>query len=123
MVRGLGVGSRMGQKGPAIFSFNEFKSYGQVRAVLSRYRDAYRVGNIKMYRSGNRRVRQWIAMAAREIGLQPTTEGALSMKLDMSQIMDGYAGNEHALTAVPLYQDMRDLVVKGGGEWTTRLMI
>jgi hypothetical protein len=120
---GLMVGSRITQTGPAIFSFNEFESYAQVRAVLSRYRDAYRVGNIKMYRSGNRRVVQWVVMAAREMGLQPTTEGALSMKLDMTQIMDGYAGNEHALTAVPLYQDMLDLVAKSGVEWTATLQI
>ena len=94
-----------------------------MRAVLSRYRDDYRVGNIKMYRSGNRRVRQWIAMAARELGLQPTTEGALSMKLDMSQIIDGYAGNEHALTAVPLYADMIALMVQSRVGWTATLQI
>jgi Tol biopolymer transport system component len=117
------LGSRIASTGPAIFSFNEFESYAQVRAVLSRYRDDYRVGNIKMYRSGNRRVRQWIAMAVRELGLQPTTEGALSMKLDMSQIIDGYAGNEHALTAVPLYADMLALVAKSGVGWTATLQI
>lgn len=117
------LGSRIASTGPAIFSFNEFESYAQVRAVLSRYRDDYRVGNIKMYRSGNRRVRQWIIMAARELGLQPTTEGALSMKLDMSQIIDGYAGNEHALTAVPLYADMLALVAKSGVGWTATLQI
>jgi dipeptidyl aminopeptidase/acylaminoacyl peptidase len=117
------LGSRIASTGPAIFSFNEFDSYAQVRAVLSRYRDDYRVGNIKMYRSGNRRVRQWIVMAARELGLQPTTEGALSMKLDMSQIIDGYAGNEHALTAVPLYSDMIELVAESGVGWTATLMI
>jgi imidazolonepropionase-like amidohydrolase/WD40 repeat protein len=120
---GLMLGSRIASTGPAIFSFNEFESYAQVRAVLSRYRDDYRVGNIKMYRSGNRRVRQWIAMAARELGLQPTTEGALSMKLDMSQIIDGYAGNEHALTAVPLYADMIALMAKSGVGWTATLQI
>ncbi|HYR80408.1 MAG TPA: amidohydrolase, partial [Candidatus Dormibacteraeota bacterium] len=120
---GLMLGSRIGSTGPALFSFNEFKSYDEVRAVLSRYRDAYRVGNIKMYRSGNRRVRQWIAMAAREIGLQPTTEGALSMKLDMTQMIDGYAGNEHALTAVPLYPDVLALVAKSGVAWTLTLQI
>jgi imidazolonepropionase-like amidohydrolase/dipeptidyl aminopeptidase/acylaminoacyl peptidase len=120
---GLMLGSRIASTGPAIFSFNEFESYGQVRAVLSRYRDDYRVGNIKMYRSGNRRVRQWIAMAVRELGLQPTTEGALSMKLDMSQIIDGYVGNEHALTAVPLYADMIALMAKSGVGWTATLQI
>jgi len=120
---GLMPGSRIAQTGTAIFSFNDFQSYAQVRAVLGRYRDDYRVGNLKMYRSGNRRVRQWIAMAARELGLQPTTEGALSMKLDMTQIIDGYAGNEHALTAVPLYADMVSLVAKSGVEWTATLQI
>ena len=89
---GLMVGSRIRSTGPAIFSFNEFESYDQVVAVLKRYRDDYRLHNIKMYRSGNRRVRQWIAEAAREVGLQPTTEGALAMKLDLSQMIDGYAG-------------------------------
>jgi imidazolonepropionase-like amidohydrolase len=120
---GLMLGSRIASTGPAIFSFNEFQSYAQVRAVLSRYRDDYRVGNIKMYRSGNRRVRQWIAIAVRELALQPTTEGALSMKLDMSQIIDGYAGNEHALTAVPLYADMIALMAKSGVGWTATLQI
>src|SRR2546421_153069 len=120
---GLMLGSRIASTGPAIFSVNEFESYAQVRAALSRYRDDYRVGNIKMYRSGNRRVRQWIAMAARELDLQPTTEGALSMKLDISQIIDGYAGNEHALTAVPLYADMIALMAKSGVGWTATLQI
>jgi hypothetical protein len=120
---GLMQGSRIASTGPALFSFNEFESYAQVRAVLSRYRDAYRVGNLKMYRTGNRRVRQWIAMAARELGLQPTTEGALSMKLDMTQIIDGYAGSEHALTAVPLYDDLISLVSKSGVGWTATLQI
>lgn len=120
---GLMQGSRIASTGPAIFSFNEFASYDQVRATLSRYRDAYRVGNLKMYRSGNRRVRQWIAMAARELGLQPTTEGALSMKLDLTQIIDGYAGNEHALTAVPLYDDVISLVATSGVGWTATLQI
>jgi Amidohydrolase family/WD40-like Beta Propeller Repeat len=120
---GLMTGSRIASTGPAIFSFNEFRSYEEVRAVLSRYRNDYRLGNIKMYRSGNRRVRQWIAMAAGELHLQPTTEGALSMKLDMSQVIDGYAGNEHALTAVPLYADMITLMSKSGVGWTLTLQI
>jgi len=120
---GLMVGSRIRSTGPAIFSFNEFRSLAQVEAVLRRYRDHYRVGNIKMYRAGNRRVRQWIAMAARRLGLHPTTEGALSMKLDMTQIIDGYAGNEHALTATPLYKDMVALVAGSGIGYTTTLQI
>lgn len=120
---GLMIGSRIRSTGPAIFSFNEFQSYEEVEAVLRRYRDHYRLDNIKMYRSGNRRVRQWIAQAARKIGLQPTTEGALAMKLDLTQIIDGFAGNEHALPVVPLQDDVLTLMSASGVGYTTTLMI
>jgi hypothetical protein len=109
--------------GPALFSFNRFKSLDQVRAVLRRFRDDYRLGTIKEYRTGNRRVREWIAMAARELGLQPTTEGALSMKLDLTQIIDGYAGNEHALPAAPLGPDVIGLLAAMRTSYSTTLMV
>ncbi|AKM11546.1 hypothetical protein AB433_04995 [Croceicoccus naphthovorans] len=117
------IGSRIPSTGPAIFSFNDFTSYDQVKAVLRRYRDHYRIGNIKMYRTGNRRVRQWIAQAAAELGLYPTTEGALAMKLDLTQIIDGYAGHEHALPAEPLRDDVLSLMTQTGVGYTTTLMI
>lgn len=120
---GLMVGSRVPSTGVAVFSFNEFTSYEQVLAVLHRYRDHYRLGNIKMYRSGNRRVRQWIARAARELGLQPTTEGALAMKLGLTQIIDGYAGHEHALPAAPLREDVLALMAGSGVGYSATLQI
>jgi hypothetical protein len=120
---GMMVGSRIPSTGPAIFSFNEFTSYPQVEAVLRRYRDHYRLGNIKMYRSGNRRVRQWIAQAAGKLGLNPTTEGALAMKLDLTQMIDGFAGHEHALTAEPLRDDVLSLMAGLGVSYTTTLQI
>jgi hypothetical protein len=119
---GLMVGPRLRMTGPALFSFNRFKSLDQVRAVLRRYRDYYRLGNIKEYRTGNRRVREWVAMAARELGLQPTTEGALAMKLDLSQIIDGYAGNEHVLPASPLGPDVIGLMKAMRTSYATTLM-
>ena len=119
---GLMLGSRIPSAGPAIFSFNEFRSKDEVRKVLTRYRDHYRTHNIKMYRTGNRRVRQWVAEAARELGLLPTTEGALSLKLDLTQIMDGFAGHEHALPAAPLYADVIRLVVESGVSYTATLL-
>jgi Tol biopolymer transport system component len=120
---GLMVGPRLRMTGPALFSFNRFTSLDEVRAVLRRYRDDYRLGNIKEYRTGNRRVRQWVAMAARELGLQPTTEGALSLKLDLSQIIDGYAGNEHALPASPLGPDVLGLLAAMRTSYSTTLMV
>ena len=120
---GLMIGSRMPSTGPAIFSFNRFKSLDEVRAVLHRYRDFYRTRNLKEYRTGNRRVRQWIAQASRELGMQPTTEGALSLKLDLTQIIDGYPGNEHSLPAVPLGEDVLTLLSKSRTSYTTTLQI
>jgi Tol biopolymer transport system component len=119
---GLVLGPRLRSTGPALFSYNRFTSLDQVRAVLRRYRDAYGLGNIKEYRTGNRRVRQWVAQAVRELGLQPTTEGALSLKLDLTQIIDGYAGNEHALPAT-LEDDVLGLLVDMRTSYATTLMI
>ncbi|MBN8886256.1 MAG: PD40 domain-containing protein [Rudaea sp.] len=120
---GLSLGPRVYSTGPAIFSYNEFANLGEVRDVLSRYPDHFRTRNLKEYRTGNRRVRQWVAMAAKELGIQPTTEGALDMKLDLTQIIDGFAGNEHALTAAPLYKDVVELLAQTRTSYTTTLQI
>ena len=120
---GMMVGPRLRQTGVALFSMQRFASLDEVRAVLRRYRDDYGLRNIKEYRTGDRRVRQWIAIAARELGLQPTTEGALSMKLDLSQILDGFADNEHALVAAPLGEDMLRLMAETRTGYTTTLQI
>ena len=120
---GLMVGSRMPSTGPAIFSFNRFNSLDEVRAVLRRYRDFYRTRNLKEYRAGNRRVRQWIVQASRELVMMPTTEGALSLKLDLTQMIDGYPGHEHALPVVPLGDDVLTLLSKGRTSYTTTLQI
>jgi len=120
---GLSLGPRVYSTGPAIFSYNEFTSLDQVRAVLSRYPDHFRTRNLKEYRTGNRRVREWVVMAAKELGMQPTCEGALDMKLDLTQIIDGFPGNEHALTAAPLYKDVIELLAQTRVSYTTTLQI
>jgi Tol biopolymer transport system component/imidazolonepropionase-like amidohydrolase len=120
---GLTTGSRIFSTGTALFSFNDFRSPAQVEAVLRRYRDRYRLTNIKMYRSGNRRVREWIAQAALALGLQPTTEGALAAKLDLSHILDGYSGNEHAIPPPVLHDDIVQLLARSGTSYDLTLQI
>ena len=120
---GMMLGPRLPSTGTAIFSFNRFASYDEVLAVLRRYRDDYGLHNIKEYRTGDRKVRQWVNMACLQLGLQPTTEGALSLKLDLTQIMDGYSGNEHALVAFPLHDDVIQLMAKSHTSYTTTLQI
>ena len=120
---GLIQGPRLPSTGTAIFSFNRFASQADAEKVLSRYRDAYGLHNIKEYRAGDRKVRQWINMAAIKEGVQPTTEGALSLKLDLTQVMDGYSGNEHALVGLPIYKDVIQLMAKSRTSYTTTLQI
>ncbi len=120
---GLVTGSRIHTTGPALFSYNQFQSLPEVQAVLSRNRVHYRTLNLKEYRTGNRRVRQWVAMAARDQGILPTCEGALSVKLDLTQIQDGLAGNEHSLPTVPLYDDVVQLMARTGVSYVMTLMI
>ncbi|MFN7179859.1 amidohydrolase family protein [Hyphomonas sp.] len=117
------IGSRLYTTGPAIFDYNDFRTKDQVRAVLIRYRENYRLSNIKQYRAGNRRVRQWIAEVAGELGLTPTTEGALSYKLGITQILDGYSGLEHALPPPVLHSDVTKLFAKSGTSSVLTLMI
>lgn len=120
---GICIGPRLYSTGPAVFSLNEFGSPTEVSDVLSRYADFYRLGNLKEYRSGNRRVREWIVEAAGKSGLVATTEGAVDLKLDLTQVMDGFAGNEHALAAVPLSHDVIELMARTRTSYTPTLTI
>jgi hypothetical protein len=120
---GLMIGPRLRQTGVALFSMQRFASLYDVRAVIARYRDDYRIFNIKEYRTGDRRVREWVSQACLELGMQPTTEGALAMKLDLSQIIDGFAGNEHALVAAPIQADVLGLMRAMRTSYTTTLQI
>ena len=103
------LGPRLYSTATALFSFNDIRSEQEARDVLTRNVDFYRTHNLKEYRTGDRRVREWVAMASHELGLMPTTEGAVDMKLDLTQVQDGYSGNEHSLSAVPLYKDVVQL--------------
>jgi Tol biopolymer transport system component len=119
---GIVTGSRVPTTGMAMFSFNRLSSIEEARALLSRYRDHYRVRNVKQYLIGNRLQRQWLIQAAAEMGMMPTTEGSLSLKLDLTQIMDGYAGSEHALPT-RLYNDVVQLVARSGTSYDATLQI
>lgn len=117
------TGPRVFSTGPAVFSFNDLHSEEQTLNVLRRYSEFYRIRNLKEYRTGNRRQRQWVIEAARELHLHTTTEGALDMKLDMTQIQDGFPGNEHAFSAAPIADDIVQLFTHSGTSYTPTLQI
>lgn len=119
---GIVMGSRVATTGMAMFSFNRLASRQEARALITRHRDHYRTYNVKQYLIGNRRQRQWLVEAAAELGVMPTTEGSLALKIDLTQIIDGYAGSEHALPTA-LYRDVIELVSRSGTAYDATLQI
>jgi hypothetical protein len=119
---GNAVGPRVYSTGPGVFSGEMIKDLDHARNVLKRYSEYYDTKTIKMYMTGSRQQRQWIIMAAKELGLMPTTEGGLDFRLDMTHAIDGYSGIEHALPITPLYNDVVQLF-KGTGVTHTPTLI
>ncbi|MBI4409962.1 MAG: PD40 domain-containing protein, partial [Gemmatimonadetes bacterium] len=117
------LGPRVYSTGPGVFSSERVRSKEHAREVLRRYSDYYDTKTIKMYVAGNREQRQWIVDAARELGLMPTTEGSLDLKLDLTMALDGYAGQEHNLPGFPLYQDVVRLFTTTGITYTPTTLV
>jgi Tol biopolymer transport system component len=117
------IGPRAYSTGPGIFSSNDFQSYEDTLAVVTRYKKYYRTNTVKSYTVGNRKQREWVVEACKANQLMPTTEGALDLKLDLTHAIDGMSGNEHALPIVPLYADVVNTFVKSGITYTPTLLV
>jgi imidazolonepropionase-like amidohydrolase len=117
------LGPRAYSTGPGIFSNNKFDSIDDVRGVLTRYKTYYRTHNLKSYIVGNRKRRQWVVEVSRELSMMPTTEGALDLKLDLTHVLDGFSGSEHALPIVPLFADVVELFARSGVGYTPTLLV
>jgi hypothetical protein len=107
-------GPRVYSTGPGVFWSEGIRSLDHAREVLRRYSDYYDTKTFKMYMSGDRRQRQWLIMAARELHLMPTTEGGLDYRLNMTHAMDGYPGVEHTMPIAPAYSDVVHLFTTSG---------
>jgi hypothetical protein len=103
------AGPRVYSTGPGVFWTEGINDLDHARYVLRRYSDYYDTKTFKMYVAGNRRQRQWLIMASRELRLMPTTEGALDYRLNMTHAMDGYPGIEHTMPIIPAYRDVIEL--------------
>jgi hypothetical protein len=117
------IGPRIYSTGPGVFADENLKDLDQTRNVLKRYATYYDTKTLKMYMTGNRQQRQWVIMAAKELGLMPTTEGGLDYKLNLTHAIDGYAGIEHALPIAPLYGDVVELFKQTGVTNTPTLIV
>lgn len=100
------IGPRIYTTGPGVFSSEPVRDLAHAREILTRYAKYYDTKTLKMYMSGNRQQRQWIIMAAKELGIMPTTEGGLDQKLNITHGIDGYPGIEHTLPITPKFDDL-----------------
>ncbi|MGE0103617.1 MAG: amidohydrolase family protein [Blastocatellales bacterium] len=117
------LGPRVLTTGPGVFSGSGVDDKESTRNYIKRYKEAYKTMTLKQYVAGDRIVRQWIAEACKEFGITPTTEGALDMKLDLSQMIDGFSGNEHALPIQPIYKDIAQFVAQTKTFYTPTILV
>src|SRR5712692_10018206 len=117
------IGLRAFSTGPGVFSDNNFQSVEEVKGVLTKYRKYYGTRNIKSYVVGNRKQRQYMVQASKELEMMPTTEGALDLKLNLTHVIDGFHGNEHTLPITPLYNDVLQMFAKSGIAETPTLIV
>ncbi len=117
------LGPRIFTTGPGVFNDAGLDDKEAVLRYLKRYKEGYKTDTLKEYMSGDRLVRQWVALACKELKITPTTEGALDLKLDLSQMIDGFSGSEHALPIQPLYKDVTQFVAKSDTYYTPTILV
>jgi Tol biopolymer transport system component len=117
------IGLRAFSTGPGVFSDNNFQSMEEVKGVLTKYRKYYGTHNIKSYIVGNRKQRQFMVEASKELEMMPTTEGGLDLKLNLTHVIDGFHGNEHTLPITPLYKDVLQMFAQSGIAETPTLIV
>ena len=118
------VGPRVYSTGPGVgFWMYNLKSLEHTKKVLKQYSEYYNTKTIKMYLTGNRKMRQWIIQASKEQKLMPTTEGGLDFKFNMTNLIDGYPGHEHSLPIHPLYKDVTKTIGDSKMAYTPTLLV
>lgn len=117
------IGPRLYSTGPGIFAADNIKSLDEARDVVRRYADHYNTQTIKQYLAGDRKVRQWVIMAAKELGLTATTEGGSNLTMNLTLMQDGYPGLEHAMPIFPLFKDVIQLQAASGITYTPTLIV
>jgi Tol biopolymer transport system component len=117
------IGPRAFSTGPGVFSNTDFQSLDEAKNTVAKYKKYYRTNTLKSYVVGNRKQRQWMIEACKEHGIMPTTEGALDLKLNLTHVLDGFAGNEHSFPIVPLYKDVVELVARSKLTYTPTLLV
>lgn len=107
----LGARSRTTFVGVGSSSAEWIDSLARARTAVERYgKQGLGLGYVKEYTSGPRHHRQHIVMAAAEEHLNVTSHGT-SLRQLLTNAIDGYGGFDHPVATLPLYDDIRQLLV------------
>jgi Tol biopolymer transport system component len=120
---GIVPGPRVYATGPGIFSSSGIEDRDAAFHFVKRYKDAYHTNTLKQYVAGDRIVRQWIIEACKEYGITATIEGSLDLKLNLTQMADGYSGQEHSLPIAPIYRDVTQFVARTKTFYTPTILV
>lgn len=117
------LGPRIYSTGTAMYTLaTRWNSLEEAKHHVRRYKEAGAV-RLKQYMQSRRIQRQWLIMAAKEIGINVTAEGGGDLKVDLSMVADGYTGFEHSLPIVPLYKDVTEFLAQAKTYWTPTLIV
>ncbi|MHB1326927.1 MAG: amidohydrolase family protein [Gemmatimonadales bacterium] len=117
------LGPRIFSTGRGFFVNETFNTLDDVRNVLRRNSDYFKTETIKAYALGDRRRRQWVAQASQELRLSPTNEGDADFTVQLTRMLDGYAGEEHTFPLYPIFKDVIQLAAQSGTTYTPVLNI
>ena len=123
VIAGRILGPRIYSTGPGVFSSENIRDLDHARRILKRYSDYYDTKTIKQYVAGNREQRQWVIQAANELKLMPTTEGSLDIRMNVTELTDGYSGHEHTIPTFPLQADLIRMIVESKTVYTPTVLV
>ncbi|MBI4850555.1 MAG: PD40 domain-containing protein [Acidobacteria bacterium] len=84
---------------------------------------AFGAFSVKSYNQPRREQRQWIIQAAREEAMMVVPEGGSTYAHNMTMILDGHTGIEHAIPVAPLYKDAIELFSRSQTGYTPTLIV
>src|SRR6185436_14263910 len=79
--------------------------------------------SVKSYNQLRRDVRQMIIKAARDHRMMVVPEGGSTFFYNMTMILDGHTGIEHAVPVAPLYKDVVTLFARSRTSYTPTLIV
>lgn len=100
----------------------EIESLDDAREHLRRIK-AYGGFSVKSYNQPRRDQRQWVLRAAAEEGMVVVPEGGSTLQHNLSMIVDGHTGIEHALPVTPLRDDVLSLWAAQPGTFYTPTLL